>query len=144
VATFQSWTVPSVLAAATVVPSGLNATASTGSRPELIGAPVSCPVAAAHSRMFPSESAVATVSPSGLNVAALAASLAPIGRAVIVARLARSHCPASPGPATSRALPPGVNASVSTAELQVVVLTSWCEVRSHNLMVWSVYPAARL
>ena len=67
VAASHSWTVPSLLAAATVAPSGLNATASTGLRSELIGAPISCWVATSHSRTFPSSPPVARVAPSGLN-----------------------------------------------------------------------------
>ena len=70
---FQSRTVPSLSALASILPSGLNATAFTppqvrgGSR----GAPMGWPVPGFHSRTVPSLSALASILPSGLNATAI-------------------------------------------------------------------------
>ena len=135
VATFHSWTVPSLLAAATVVPSGLNATASTGLRSELIGAPISCWVAASHSRTFPSSPPVARVVPSGLNATERPPVTPASGCAAIVAWFVRSQTPTAAGPATSRVLPPPVNASASAAPPHDAVLIRRCEAMSHSRIV---------
>ncbi len=134
-AAFHSWTIPSLLAAASVVPSGLNATASTGLRSELIGAPISCWVAAFHSRTFPSLPPVARVVPSGLNAIDPPLVIPASGCVAIVAWSARSQTPTAAGPATSRVLPPPVNASASAAPPHDAVLIRRCEAMSHSRIV---------
>ena len=140
VAASHSWTVPSLLPAATVVPSGLNARASTAARPELIGVPISCWVATSHSRTFPSSPPVASLVPSGLNAAdrpvtPVTPVTAASGRLANLARPARFHTPTAVGPATSRVLPPPVNASASAAPPQVALLTRRCEEMSQSRIV---------
>src|SRR5215471_9648710 len=71
VAGFHSRTVPSPLALAGSLPSGLNATPGTPLRaPVRMGAPTRWPVAGFHSRTVPLESLLASSLPSGLNATA--------------------------------------------------------------------------
>ena len=66
-ATSHSRTVPSPLPLARVLPSGLNATESTGPVWPVSGPPIGRPVATSHSRTVPSALPLARVLPSGLN-----------------------------------------------------------------------------
>jgi hypothetical protein len=67
---FQSRTVWSALALASVLPSGLNATAKTESVWPVRGSPWGWPVAVSQSRTLWSALALASVLPSGLNATA--------------------------------------------------------------------------
>ena len=82
--------------------------------------------------MFPSSPPVASVVPSGLNAADRPPVTPGSGCLAILARPARFHTPTAAGPATSRVLPPPVNASASAAPPQVAVLTRRCEAVSQT------------
>ena len=79
------------------MPLGLNATASTGLSSELIGTPVSCPVAVFHTRTFPSVPPVTASLPSGLNATALPLASPASRRPLIRAWLVRFQDPMVPG-----------------------------------------------
>ncbi len=141
-ATDHSWTFPSSAAAASSAPSGLNVTASTAVSSELIGAPISWPVAVLHSRMPPSAPPLATVLPSGLNVTVPAWAAPASGRVVIAAWPARVQLPTVLASAASSTLPPSAKARASGAAPKVATPIVRCPARSHSRIVPPEYPAA--
>src|SRR5207249_1365697 len=110
VAAFHNRTVPSPLALARVLPSGLNATEQTRPVPAAGGAPVGRPAAACHTRAASAPRAAAAVSPRGRR-APSAAPLEPARGWPIGRRVVTSHsCKAVLVP-LARVLPSGLNAT---------------------------------
>ncbi len=130
--------VPSPYAAATRVPSGLNATAVTGPEPDRSAGPRSVPVAVTHSRTVPSPYPAATRVPSGLNAtevtpgepgaAGLAAARAPGEPGS--AGLAAARAPGEPGSAGLAAAAWGpARTAVVRANRPVITMRRQCRLR---------------